>query len=60
MHQTRGPEDDVSVFSSWWRPVLRARPGEGGWEAGHSAQGRAVLHRSRCETAAVVWEEVTA
>ena len=56
---TRG-EDDDSVFSSWWKPVLCARPGEGGWEAGHCAQGRAVLHRSGCETAAVVWEEVSA
>ena len=26
-------------FSGWWKPVLRARPGEDGWEARHSAQG---------------------
>ena len=39
--------------------TVLARSGEGGWETGHSSRGRGVLHRTRCETVAVVWEEVT-
>ena len=38
--------------------TVLARSGEGGWETGHSTRERGVLHRTRCETVAVVWEEV--
>ena len=39
--------------------TVLARSGEGGWETGHSIRERGVLHRTSCETVAVVWEEVT-
>ncbi len=52
--------NDVDFFPCWRKPLLHPRSGEGGQESGHPAQGRAFLRWSRCETAYVVWKEITA
>ena len=53
-------ENDLDIFPRWRKPVLCTRPGEGGKGAEHPFRGRAFLRRSRCTTASVVWQEITA
>ena len=49
--------NNVDLFPRWRKPLLRPRPGEGGQESGHPAQGRAFLRWSACY---VVWQKITA
>ena len=55
---TRVP-NDINFLPRWRKSLLLPRPGEGGRENSHPAQGRAFLRWSRYETAYVAWQEIT-